>query len=102
LYYSVDGFRSCYRQLTLTVYVLRVYVTVLSDHAVAQADILRSEKMFKFQESLCKFAVDRGERGLVVFLRVFVYPLSLSFHPSSTLIFIYAKDKRLSIDSVFK
>jgi hypothetical protein len=51
---SIDNF-------TLTFYVLTVYVTTLSDHAVAQADILGSEAMFKFQESLCKIC--GGQRG---------------------------------------
>jgi hypothetical protein len=37
---------------TLTFYVLIVYVTMPSDHAIVQADILRSAAIF--QESLCK------------------------------------------------
>jgi len=39
---------------TLTFYAPIVYVTVLSDRAIAQADILLSEAMLTLQESLCK------------------------------------------------
>ena len=44
---SIDSF-------TLTFYVFTVYVTILSDHAIVQGDILRSEAIFKFHQSLCK------------------------------------------------
>ena len=59
-------FRKCLQvvpidSFTLTFYVLTVYVTMLSDHAIAQVVILLSETIFKFQESLCKIC--GGQRG---------------------------------------
>jgi hypothetical protein len=46
---------------TLTFYVHIVYVTMLSDNVIAQADFLRSEAMLKFEESLWKIC--GGQRG---------------------------------------
>jgi hypothetical protein len=63
---TIDNFTS-------TFYVLIVYVTMLSDHAIAPADILRSEAMLMFQKSLCKIC--SGQRGIrTVFSEYFVYP----------------------------
>ena len=64
--------------LTLTVYVLIVYVKTLSEQAIAQADIRRSEAMFKFQESLCKICGEQRRNGTGCFsLSICLSPVSI-------------------------
>ena len=62
-------------KFTLTFYVLIIYVTMPSDHVTAQADILRSEAMFKFQESLCKIFDGRRVNGTCFSLSIRLSPV---------------------------